>query len=110
LQPRYCAARAESSAVEIDQLEVSVQIKSLMVLAVLMFGMSQVAFAKGAGAPGGQAAGSAARTANANSPTSADRDKGQARAEDRRSKEGAEHNKEGAPKKRVHKSFKKKHQ
>ena len=83
------------------------QIKSLMVLAVLMFGMSQVAFARGAG---GQAAGSTARTANANSPTSADRDKGQARAEDRRSEEGAEHNKEGAPKKRVHKSFKKKPQ
>lgn len=86
------------------------QIKSLMVLAVLMFGMSQVAFAKDAGAPGGQAAGSTARTTNANSPTSADRDMGQARAVDRRSEEGAEHNKVGVPKKRVHKSFKKKPQ
>ena len=86
------------------------QIKSLIVLTVLLFGTSQVAFAKDAGAPGGQAAGSTARAANANSPTSADRDKGQARAEDRRSTEGAEHNKEGAPKKRVHKTFKKKPQ
>ena len=84
--------------------------KTLIVLTVFLFATSQIAFAKNGGAPGGQAGGSTARSANANSPTSADRDKGQARAEDRRSEEGAEHNKGGAPKKRVHKSFKKKPQ
>ena len=86
------------------------QIKAIVFLATLLLGMSQVVFAKSSGAPGGHNAGSTERAANAKNPTSADRDKGQARAQDRRSEEGAEHNKEGAPKKRAHNSFKKKQQ
>jgi hypothetical protein len=83
------------------------QIKALVFLTTLMLGMSHIALAKNAGAPGGQARGSTERAVNANSPTSEDRDKGQARAQDRRSEEGAEHNKEGAHKKRVKRSLKK---
>jgi hypothetical protein len=54
-----------------------------------------MAFAQGRGGGGttggSNVSGSAAK--NSNSPSSADRDKGLARAEDRRSKEGAEHEK-----------------
>lgn len=107
---RYDFAQAPSPVNRFGELGALMQIKSLIVLTVLLLGTSQIAFAKNAGAPGGQAGGSTERAANANSPTSADRDKSQARAQDRRSEEGADHNKEGAPKKRVHKSFKKKPQ
>jgi hypothetical protein len=110
LVPVYGVVQAQWPAVEIGKLEALMRTKFLILLTALLFGISQATFAKNAGAPGGKAGGSTERAANANSPTSADRDKGQARAEDRRSEEGAKHNKQGTHKKRTHKSFKKKHE
>jgi hypothetical protein len=67
-------------------------LKKVIVIAVATVLTSSygMAFAQGRSG-GGPMGGSAAR--NSNSPSSADRDKGLARAEDRRSKEGAEHEK-----------------
>ena len=64
---------------------------------------------------GGEAGGHSAKhmssegLENTNGPSAADRDKGQARAEDRRSDEGQANEKSAAPQERAHKKHGKKH-
>ncbi len=65
----------------------------VIALSAVAIGACGAALAQGK-AGGGPAGGpGSAAMQNSNSPSSADRDKGLARAEDRRSKEGAEHEK-----------------
>ena len=74
-------------------------LKKLMAisLTVLLASVSGLALAKQGGDAGGKSDAhmSTAGATNTNGPEAVDRDKSQARAEDRRSDEGAEHDKAG---------------
>jgi len=88
-------------------------LKPLILIATMVLGASGTcAYAKPGGAGGGSAGGvsgsriSQQGLANTNGPRAADRDKGLARAADRRNAEAAEHSKAGQSKKHMKKSGK----
>ena len=88
-------------------------LKSLILIATMVLGVSGTCvYARPGGAGGGSAGGMSGShmnpkgLANTSGPRAADRDKGLDRAADRRNKEAAEHSKAGQSKKHMKKSGK----